>query len=166
MGTYSRSLVGLCGLREHRLFRLGRAGAAAAEFAIITPMLLAPLGGAADLALAVARSTRLLGAARAAAEYATLAPNDTSNRAASLATSLISDFSGYSVTVTLSCECPGSVSSSSGTVVSCSSTCATGLAQFVTVTANAPFTPLFPFSSILPFESLGATSGRAVARIS
>jgi Flp pilus assembly protein TadG len=145
--------------------RLGRAGVVSLEFAIVAPILIALLGGATDLGMAIERSIRLTSAARAGAFYAALAPNDTSNAASAFVTSLLSDLSGLNVSVTLACQCPASTSATTGPAVNCGTTCAAGLAKYVTVVARAPFTSLFPLSASLPFETIGATTGRAVARI-
>lgn len=143
----------------------GSFGTAAAEFAIVAPVLLSLFGAAMDLGSAIERSIRLANAARAGAQYATAAPSDTTG-ASSLASSLITDLTGSSVTVVATCACPSSTTTSTGNAVPCNSTCGSGMAQYITVTVTAPFTPIFPFSSMLPFETIGSTTGRVVARIS
>lgn len=149
--------------------RFGEAGIITVEFAVVAPILITLLGAATDLGLAVERSIRLSSAARAGALYAAQAPGDTTNAAKSFVSSLLSDLSGVNVpTLTISCQCPSSTSVTTGPTVSCTSnTCTTGVAQYITVVVTAPFTSIFPLSAkYLPFETIGATSGRVVARIS
>jgi hypothetical protein len=39
------------------------------------------------------------------------------------------------------------------------------MAQYITVTATASFTPVFPASSLLPFDTLTGTTGNVVVRL-
>ena len=141
-----------------------RAGVAAVEFAIIAPVLITLVGAAVDLGTGVERAIRLENAARAGAQYATRTPSDTAGaRAAALAT--LSDWSNVTVTAgPMACTCPTS-GASGGPVVGCGTTCPTGMARYITVTASRPFTPIFPTSALIPFNNLGTSTASVVARI-
>ena len=148
-----------------------RAGVAAVEFALIAPLLITLLGAAVDLGNAIDRSIRLENAARTGAQYATRAPGDTAGaQAAALAVlTAIPGWSDASVTVSaMACTCLGANGAGTGTPNA--GTCGTcpgtsGEARYVTVTATRPFTPIFPTSSFIPFNNLGATSRNVVARM-
>lgn len=142
-----------------------RAGIAAVEFAIIAPVLITLVGAAVDLGTGIERAIRLENAARAGAQYATRTPSDTAGaRAAALAT--LSDWSNVAVTAgPMVCTCPTS-GASGGPVVACGTAiCATGMARYITVTASRPFTPIFPTSTLIPFNNLGTSTASVVARI-
>jgi Flp pilus assembly protein TadG len=142
-----------------------RAGAALVEFALIAPVLISLLGGAVDLGSAIALSLRVENAARTGAQYVTRKPSDTSG-AQTVAVGTLTGVSGASVVVgAMVCQCPAAGSANGGAVVACTSTCATGMAQYITVTATALFTPIFPASSLLPFDSLTGVTGSVVVRL-
>lgn len=145
-----------------------RTGVAAIEFALIAPLLITLLGAAVDLGIAIDRSIRLENAARTGAQYATRAPSDTAGaQAAALASSTaIADWGGATVTVgPMFCTCPPANAGTGGPGVGCTSTCATGLARYITVTATRPFAPIFPTSAFIPFNNLGASTGQVAARV-
>jgi Flp pilus assembly protein TadG len=143
-----------------------RSGASLIEFALIAPLLISLLGGATDLGGAIALSLRVENAARTAAQYITRKPSDTAG-AQTVALTTLSGISGASVVVgAMVCQCPPAGSATGGAVVSCTNnTCATGVAQYVTVTATAPFTPIFPTSHLLPFDTITGTTGNVVVRL-
>ncbi|MBX6742368.1 MAG: pilus assembly protein [Acetobacteraceae bacterium] len=144
-----------------------RAGVAAIEFAIISPLMVMLLGAAVDLGFAIERSIRLENAARTGAQFATRdSTNLTGARDAALAR--ISDLPGASVpTPVIACLCPNADGTVSGTpsTGTCSTSCATGMARFISVTATSTFTPIFPTSAFIPFNSIGATTSNVVARL-
>jgi Flp pilus assembly protein TadG len=142
-----------------------RAGAAMVEFALIAPVLISLLGGATDLGSAIALSLRVENAARTGAQYVTRMPSNAAG-AQTTALNTLSGVSGAAVTVgAMVCTCPPAGSATGGATVDCTSTCTTGMAQYVTVTATAPFTPIFPASSLLPFDTLTGATGSVVVRL-
>jgi Flp pilus assembly protein TadG len=142
-----------------------RSGASLIEFALIAPLLISLLGGATDLGGAISRSLQVENAARTAAQYITRKPSDTAG-ARTVALNTLSGVSGAAVVVgAMVCHCPPAGSAIGGAVVSCTTTCATGMAQYVTVTATAPFTPIFPTSHLLPFDTITGTTGNVVVRL-
>lgn len=143
--------------------RLGeRSGVAAVEFAIVAPVLVTLLGAAVDLGTAIERTIHLENAARAGAQWITKAPTDLTGAQAAAQALLTT---GGTATTAESCQCPPTGAATGGSVVSCTSTCATGLIRYVTVTATRPFTPIFPTSTLIPFNALGASNASVVARL-
>jgi Flp pilus assembly protein TadG len=148
-----------------RRCRSDRAGAALVEFALIAPVLISLLGGAVDLGSAIALSVRVENAARTGAQYVTRMPTDTAG-AQTVALNALSGVRGAAVVVgPMVCQCPPAGAATGGAVVACTSTCATGMAQYITVTATAPFTPIFPASTLLPFDTITGTTGNVVVRL-
>lgn len=143
-----------------------QSGASMVEFALIAPLLIALLGGATDLGGAIALSLRVENAARTAAQYISRKPADITG-AQNVALTTLSGVSGAAVVVgSMVCQCPPTGSATGGAVVDCTTnTCATGLAQYISVTATAPFTPIFPTSSLLPFNNITGTTGNVVVRL-
>lgn len=142
-----------------------RSGASLVEFALIAPLLISLLGGATDLGGAIAQAVRVGNAARTAAQYITRMPSDAAG-AQTVALNTLSGVSGASVVVgAMVCQCPPVGSATGGTVVTCTSPCVTGMAQYVTVTASAPFSPIFPTSSLLPFDTITGTTANVVVRL-
>lgn len=142
-----------------------RSGAALVEFALIAPLMIALLGGATDLGGAISQSLRVENAARTGAQYITRMPSDPAG-AQTAALNTLSGVSGAAVPLpVMVCQCPSAGSATGGAVVSCTSTCATGMEQYFTVTATAPFSPIFPTSSLLPFDTIHGTTGNVVVRL-
>jgi Flp pilus assembly protein TadG len=142
-----------------------RSGAALVEFALIAPLLIALLGGAVDLGGAIALSLRVDNAARTAAQYITRKPSDPAG-ARTVALNTLSNVSGAAVGVgAMVCRCPPAGSAIGVAAVNCTDTCATGMTQYVTVTATAPFTPIFPTSRLLPFDTITGTTANVVVRL-
>lgn len=152
-----------CACRRTPPRRADSRGIAAVEFAIIAPVVLLLLAGATDLGRAVESSIRLENAARAGAQFALRAPNDTAGiRAAAEAGA----GPGATVTVTRPpCQCP-TATGANGAVVDCNASCATGMARYVRISITQPFVPLFPTSALIPFDAIGATNANVLARLS
>ena len=148
-------------------WQLDARGVAAVEFALIAPILISLFGAAVDLGRGIERGIKLETAARAGAQYATLKPNDDAGILDAVSNSL-SGVSGATMSPgIIECDCPDANGASSGTPSSsaCSNTCANGLARYRTITVRAPFTPIFPTSSYVPWNSLGTISRNVVARL-
>ncbi len=150
----------------HRPRRIpgGRRAAAALEFALLGPILLLFLGGAADFGLAIYSRSRLAAAVSAGAEYAILngraiAPSDFSTFASTVKT-VVSKVSGLSLasgqpTVAVGTYC---VEGTPPALVASSSTCTNGSSPGVYAIINVSFSsPLF-----LPLGSI--TSALAVSQ--
>ncbi len=136
-----------------------RDGIAAVEFAVIAPVLIVLLAGAANVGLAVDHAIPLSSAARAGAQYATAAPNDLSGAQAAAAAIL----SGASVpTPTMSCTCPATGQAVGGATVDCvTNSCTTGVARYISVTVNRAPTQI----PGLAFFSSAVASRTVVARV-
>ena len=145
---------------------IGQSGAALVEFALIAPVLVTLLGGATDLGRVIALSLQVEDASRTAAQYVTRAPNDAAG-AQTAALAALSGTSGPNVVVgAMVCKCPPAGAATGGAVVSCTNiTCATGIIQYVTVTASATFTPIFPASNLLAFNTLTGVSDSVTVRL-
>ncbi|MDB5316891.1 MAG: hypothetical protein JWO24_2735 [Rhodospirillales bacterium] len=113
---------------------LNRRGVAAVEFAVIAPVLIILLAGAANVGLAVDHTIQLSNAARAGAQYAIANQNDLTGAATAALAALPG--SNPPPTAIMTCTCPPSGQSTGGTAVGCTTTCATGMARYVTVTVT------------------------------
>lgn len=153
----------VCACRRMSLLRANSRGIAAVEFAFLAPVVLLLLAGATDLGRAIDSSIRLENAARAGAQFALRAPNDTAGiRAAAEAGA----GPGATVTVTRPpCQCP-TAAGANGAVVACNANCTTGMASYVRISITRPFVPLFPTSALIPFDAIGATNANVLARLS
>ncbi|WP_437171125.1 TadE/TadG family type IV pilus assembly protein [Falsiroseomonas sp. E2-1-a4] len=130
---------------------------AAVEFAIIAPVLITLLAGAANIGFAADHGIRLANAARAGAQYATVLPGDAAG-AQSAAQAILP---GASVTVApMVCTCPLS-GATGGPTVGCNTACATGMARYITVTVSMP-PPQIPG---LAFATALAANRSVVARV-
>ena len=131
--------------------RIGSRGLAAAEFALMAPALLLLLLGGYDVANLVQTSIRLERAARAGAQYAAADP---SNMAA-VQSQVIAAWPDLT---TANVPLPSHACQCGTTAVACTQTCADGLVETVTVTAQRTLTP---------FLLHGVTTGHgsAVVRI-
>jgi Flp pilus assembly protein TadG len=133
------------------LRRIGHRGIAATEFALVAPVLLLLLLGTFDAANLVQTTIQLERATRAGAQ---LAAADSSNLSA-IRQQVIAAWPELTLEdVPLpvhACEC-------TGVVVACGGTCAGGLVQTITVTAQRSLSPF-----LLPAMSLGRSS--AVVRL-
>ncbi|WP_051328716.1 TadE/TadG family type IV pilus assembly protein [Geminicoccus roseus] len=114
-----------------------RRGIAALEFAVILPVLALTLMGVIDLGGAIQQSLRLEAAARAGAQYAMSAPTDSAGITAAVRQALPGWNDIVVQPTAMTCVCPGSGATS------CTSTsCATALQRFVSITVTRGFSPI------------------------
>ncbi len=113
-------------------------GAAAVEFALIIPFILAALLGIANYGLAVYDKMELVGAARAGAQQAILDRTDTTAIKNAVVNSSNLGLTTANVTTTESCLC------SDGTGITCGATCGDGDPNhyYMTITASYAHTLL------------------------
>lgn len=109
-------------------------GAAAVEFAIIAPVVLALLAGLANYGLAMFEKMELTSAARAGAQYALLDDSDSSAIATAVVNATNLDITASNVSSTAFCE------DDDGATATCGDADATR--TFMTVTVNKDFTLL------------------------
>lgn len=136
-------------------------GVAAVEFAFVAPILIMLLAGIVDLGFAFERSLRLATAAQAAAQHLLGRPADLEG-----ATAVAAAEAGQGASVSilaLPCQCPAA-NGSPGPTVDCATTCPTGVARYLRVTVTRPFEAVFPTSSLIPFNAIGATHAQVVVR--
>lgn len=120
-------------------------GSSLIEMAFIMPLLLLILFGVVDFGRAYYLAIEVAGASRAGAVYGSQYPTDITGMAN--ATNLNApDVPGINGTATWGCEC----SDGSNKVARCSSipSCSTNIVYYVTATASAPYSPLFPWPGI------------------
>jgi Flp pilus assembly protein TadG len=169
----SRSLLRLM-LRRH-----SRA-VAAVEFALIAPVLIVMIGAVVDLGRGIERAIRLESIARTAAQSLTvggLTLNGGSNFVdipqSTLETLTASLRNAISPAATLSapaatCFCPNN--DADGTLPntamgSCADACVRVTARIRTISVSSTFTPIFPTSSFIPFNNLGAQTRSVTVRL-
>ena len=113
-------------------------GAAAVEFALLLPVVLAGLTGVANYGLATYEKMELVSAARAGAQMAIRDRTDTSVIRQVTVDSTNLNITTSSVTATEVCEC------ADGTTVTCGATCSDGSSNryFMTVTVTKTFDPV------------------------
>jgi len=123
-------------------------GSVAAEFALVTPMILLIAAGVADFGMLAKKTTALAGTTRIGAEYARLYPADTAGIQNSIqnSTSFMPALS-FPASFPYRCECDDK------TPIACTESCATvGLPGpnrvFITISASQAFTPLVPWPGI------------------
>lgn len=131
--------------------RLGRRGIAAAEFALLAPVLLMVLLAGSDAATAVQTSIALERAVRSAAQYAAFDSSDMAAIQARVIAAWPVLTTADVPLPTVGCEC-------AGTATACTASCASGLAKTVTITAQRHLG-----TYLLPAMALG--SGHAVVRL-
>lgn len=126
------------------IFRLQH-GSSLIEVAIALPVLLLFLTGVVDFGRAYYLSNEVVGAAHAGAVYGSQFPAS-STSIVDAAKLDAPDVPGLTATASYGCECWDGFSSSA----SCSTTpaCSTNIVYYVTVTATATYTPLFPWPGI------------------
>jgi Flp pilus assembly protein TadG len=170
--------MGWLGMLVHLILRRHGRAVAAVEFALIAPLLIVMLGAAVDLGRGIERAIRLETIARTAAYSLTIGSlqlNGTSDyvdvQVSALETLTLSLRNAMSPAATLTanaseCYCPNN--DTNGTLpnssVGCNTVCAEVMARFRTITASSTFTPIFPTSSIIPFNALGAQSRSVTVR--
>ncbi len=114
-------------------------GAAAIEFAIISPVMLAALAGIGDYGVAMYEKMELVSAARSGAQMALDDYTDTATIKQTVVEATNSGISTGDVTTTLFCECDDGTSLSS-----CTSSCGTAnVKYFMTVSATKIYTLIF-----------------------
>ena len=110
-----------------------RDGIAAVEFAVIAPVMVVLLAGAANVGLAVNHNIQLANAARAGAQFATANSSDLTG--AGTAASAVLPGSSVATPV-MTCTCPMTGQASGGAAILCTDPCTTGMARYVTVTVT------------------------------
>ena len=139
--------------RRPRIWRSARGsfrcdGSVAAEFALVTPMILLIAAGIADFGMLAKKSAALAGTTRIGAEYARLYPADTAGIQNSMRSSMsFIPALGFPASFPQSCECDDKTS------IACSESCATvgrpaPNRVFITISASQAFTPLVPWPGI------------------
>jgi Flp pilus assembly protein TadG len=130
-------------------------GTATIEFALIAPLLLLLAAGVVDYTTLMRDAIAVADAARAGAEYGSLASANASDIAGmqTAALNAAPDIKGLTATAAKVCRC------SDGTAVNCGTgSCATGSVRtYVQVTASTTLTPIFSYSQ-LPFSGAVATT--------
>lgn len=128
-----------------------RKGVAAAELALIVPVLILLLLGTVDVAGVLYQRMKLDSAARAGVQYALAFPSDSTGITAATRLAL-PDWADISVTEAgMTCECAGASAV-------CGTSCATPMQRFVAVAVSRPFT-----AQLLP--GLSPVSSRVAFRI-
>ena len=109
-----------------------RRGAAAVEFAILVPVILAALTGIVNFGLVMFDKMELVSAARAGAQLALIDRTDTTGIAQAVVASTNLSLTTSDVTTTEFCEC------ADGTTVTCGTTCvdASSNRYFMTISAS------------------------------
>jgi Flp pilus assembly protein TadG len=147
--------------------KLGRArrGAAAVEFALTAPLLLALLAPLADLGMAYSQQLQVQQTAQAGAQYATLHPwNSNSVQSITNAANAASALTGLSVPPPPQqiCGCPNGAAAIRS--VTCNSICPDGTTAGYYVIVNAQL----PYRTRMPFSFLGRSvtlTARSTVRI-
>lgn len=130
-----------------------RRGLSALELAAVMPIMATVLMSTIDLGGAIQQSIRLEAAARAGAQYAMFTPTDETGTVNAVKAALPGWTNVTVATPTYTCRCPGT-----GTVSCTSTTCASPLQRFVTISVTRPFTTIL-------FQGLSPLRGDIVARI-
>jgi Flp pilus assembly protein TadG len=133
-----------------------RRGAAAAEFALAVPVLVALAAGLFDWGAAAVKSSALRSSARAGLQYAMAHPSDTAGIQNTVLGSLNTTADQVTIATSQACECDGAAAE-------CGSVCPDGSPSevYVTVTATESLQPVFPGSSmVLPPTLTGSATMR------
>jgi Flp pilus assembly protein TadG len=135
--------------RNHLL--RSESGSSIIEAAVLTPVLLLLLLGAADFGHGYYLAEEVAAAAHSGAAYAIQNPGNISSDTTGIQTAAKDDAADVSnltvATPTWGCECSDGSSYSAG-CASAPSSCTTNWVYKVTVTASANYTPLFPWPGI------------------
>ena len=147
------------GMRRAALFG-ARDGSAAVEFSIAAPVLAIMFVPMIDIGMAVYQQMQVQDAAQAGAQYA-MAHGWNSSSIQSAVTSATTLSVSATPAPSKSCGCPDGSSVSAAT---CGSTCSDGrtAGSYVTVSAQATYTPLLPYPTMGTSVTLSA---QATARI-
>jgi hypothetical protein len=124
---------------------INECGSSLIEMAFIMPLLLLILFGVVDFGRAYYLAIEVAGACRAGAVYGSQYPSDTLGMT-NAAVLNAPDVPGISGSASWGCEC----ADGSNHVGNCSSmpSCSTNIVYYVTITASASYTPLFPWPGI------------------
>ncbi len=150
------------GFRRLRSFWRNREGTSAIELALTLPVIAAMIVPLTDLGMGAYTKMQVVNAAQAGAEYA--AAKGASNYNATNISTAVTSATGLSgITATPapaeSCGCVSGTTISNLGAPPCSTSCASGTdGTFVTVSAQANYTPLFPYPGIASPVTLTATS--------
>lgn len=139
--------------------RRARRGTAALEFALLTPLLLAFLGGVTDFGLVTIARSQLANAVAQGAQYAILTGTDVSPTTIKTLVQKASPLNNLTATVTpaagAACYC---ISGSPLALVSatCTATCPDGTApgEYLTISATYTYNPIMPFYSKMASTTL------------
>lgn len=140
-------------------------GAALVEFAAVIPLLILLLLGSVELGRYVYFGILVGNAAHAGAAYGAYSTSNESNTAGMEAavTADAQGFGGINATTTppsTYCQC---WDGSTGTTISCTSTCTTGSEQvWVSVTATGTYTPLFSYPGLPTSWTVSRTANMMV----
>jgi Flp pilus assembly protein TadG len=127
---------------------LGCAGSVAAEFALVTPMLVLIAAGIADFGMLATRSAALVATTRIGAEYARSHPVDTMGIQNSMQNAM-----GFAPALTYPASFPHSCECNDGTPIACTESCAAVSRpgpnrSFIKISASQAFTPMVPWPGI------------------
>jgi Flp pilus assembly protein TadG len=140
--------------------RRASGGSSAVEFALAAPVLLGLLVPVVDLGMAFSQQIKVQQSAQAGAQYATTHPW-TSTSATAIANAVTAASTLTSLTASpapsQSCGCPTGTAIAS---VACATTCSNGqpAGYYVTINAQAPYTPQLPYSVLGSSVTLTAQS--------
>jgi Flp pilus assembly protein TadG len=135
-------------------------GSSAVEFALAAPVLLGLLVPVVDLGMAFSQQIKVQQSAQAGAQYATTHPW-TSTSATAIANAVTAASTLTSLTASpapsQSCGCPTGTAIASA---ACATTCSNGqpAGYYVTINAQAPYTPQLPYSVLGSSVTLTAQS--------
>lgn len=137
-----------------------RRAASAVEFGLIAPVLVLLVAGMVDIAGAMQQAVRVESAARAAAQYAMMFPEDTSRIVAAAQDALDPPGSGTVAVTPAFCACPGG----STALVACEGTPCAGspAGVYVSITVSRPYAAIL---GIGRFAVPTTLTGTAVARV-
>jgi Flp pilus assembly protein TadG len=141
--------------RHARFIRtlMRQAGQSAVEFALMAPAIVLLLVIGADVARAFSTAAVLSNAARAGAQYGAQNRSTAAdfNGMKTAASNDANGLGGVSATASNLCLC-------SGSSVSCSTTCSSGLQLYVSVTTSASFSTVLPYPGITQTLQLQGSS--------
>lgn len=140
-----------------------RRAAALVEFAFAAPVLAGLLIGLVDLSMYISSNLSVERAARAGGEYAVVNGYSATGVAAAV-TSATRTRNGYLSAISASpaptkwCACPNATTGLA--TATCGTTCSSGLAagSYVTATATARYTPLFPWPGLSGSRQITSSS--------
>jgi TadE-like protein len=148
-----KSLIGMIKDRRRRrrgwhLRAANNYGSVAAEFALVTPMMILITAGIADFGMLATKSMGMAATTRIGAQYARVHPLDTSGIQSSMQSAMnFAPALTFPASFPLSCECRDE------TPIACSESCATvgrpgPNRVFIGISAAQAFTPVVPWPGI------------------